>query len=160
MIRLSKTGWNNVIIFSVMAYILLINMADKSLFSSDADTEEAVPILGESAVILTLTINQSFTVERIGRTWRARPATVTGQALEQMMLAWHDLLAAPLAQSPAIDNKFGLVVTIDLAGEQSALVLQLFATDDQLLVYNKQIDTWYAMPIQRYSQIVPDGALQ
>jgi len=160
MIRLSKAGWNNVIIFSVMAYILLINMADKSLFSDESQPEASILLLGENAVILTLTINRTFVVERIGRTWRSQPATVSGQSLDQMMMAWHNLMVTELAQPPAIDNKLGLVVSIDLAGEHTSRVLQLFATDEQLLVYNKQQDAWHAMPIQRYAQIVPDGALQ
>ncbi|WP_448547071.1 hypothetical protein [Thalassotalea fusca] len=160
MIRLSKTGWNNVIIFSVMAYILLINMTNNSLFTGDAADEQIIPLLGENAVILTLTINQSFVVERIGRTWRANPATVTGQALDQMMMAWHDLTANIVSKPPEIDTQLGLIVSVALAGEQKAMVLQLFATDEQLLVYNRQSETWYALPIQRYAQLIPEGALQ
>jgi len=160
MIRLSKTGWNNVIIFSVMAYILLINMTNNSLFTSDETAEQNISLLGDNAVILTLTINQSFVVERIGRTWRAKPASIAGQALDQMMMAWHEATAHIVSKPPELDTQLGLIVSVALAGEQMTMVLQLFATDEQLLVYNRQNETWYALPIQRYAQLIPEGALQ
>jgi len=83
--KLSRTGWNNVIIFSVMIFILVINVTNKKLYSSDDNqSDEQNTIFAKHAVILSLAVNQQVTIERIGRTWRATPAKISGQALEQM----------------------------------------------------------------------------
>ena len=92
MIKLSKTGWNNVIIFAVMGFILLINVVNKKVYSpegesSDNSASQALAIIDPQQVILALTIENVVLVERIGRTWRANPANISGQALEQMMLS-------------------------------------------------------------------------
>ena len=39
MIKLSRTGWNNVIIFSVMAFILLINVTQNRHIRNDSDIQ-------------------------------------------------------------------------------------------------------------------------
>ncbi len=65
MIKLSRAGWNNVIIFAVLGFILLINATNKDVFKSPSDQTTDVSLLGEQAVILTLTINKQFMIERI-----------------------------------------------------------------------------------------------
>ena len=37
MAKLSRAGWNNVIIFAVMGFILIINATNKNVFDRDSD---------------------------------------------------------------------------------------------------------------------------
>ena len=71
--KLSRTGWNNVIIFSVMIIILLINATNDRLFP-DGESGSDKYILPEHSVILTLAINfadnRQLTFERVGRAWQ------------------------------------------------------------------------------------------
>jgi hypothetical protein len=131
MIKLSRAGWNNVIIFVVMGFILLINVTQDNLFSSSTNTQQEQSVLGEHAVILTLTVNQQVKIERIGKTWRAVPANISGQALEQMMMAWHQSLGVLIDAPKDIDHQLALIVSVELAGQPQTLMLIIHATTYQ-----------------------------
>lgn len=156
MVKLSKSGWNNVIIFAVLAFILLINLMDKEANNTGEPVTQEQSLLGEHAVILTLSLNKELTIERIGRTWRAQPAKISGQALEQMMLSWQQLSGQPLIDAPLLDNKMALIVSIETAGSNEVTIVSIYATDDQLLLFNHQSELWLAVPILLYNQLFPD----
>ena len=155
--KLSRTAWNNVIIFSVMGFILIINIANKRLFPEDGNVgaSQEKSILGEHAVILTLEVANQLTIERIGKTWRIQPEVMNEQALEQMMLAWQQstgyVQSAPedLALAKAIE------VNIYLAGQAQAMKLHLYPQQDQLLIHNLSSDVWLSLPILIYRQLLP-----
>ncbi|MDG1750453.1 MAG: hypothetical protein P8I03_02145 [Thalassotalea sp.] len=159
MIKLSRAGWNNVIIFAVLGFILLINATHDNVFSSPEDAEQQTlqetPILGSGAVVLTLTINQQIKIERIGKTWRAIPANISGQALEQMMMTWQQVIGSPIDAPIDIDEQLALIVRVELAGKAQALLLSLHATANELLIFNHQTKQWSALPLQIYSQLLP-----
>jgi hypothetical protein len=157
MVKLSKTGWNNVIIFAVMGFILLINATNKKIFSSDKITnnEQEVALVGTQNVILTLHINNVVAIERIGRTWRATPASISGQALAQMMMSWQQSTGEAMAQAPEVDRQFSLEVKLDIAGASQPLQLNFYATEQQLIVFNQTSQQWLVMPLAMYGQLFP-----
>lgn len=159
MIKLSKTGWNNVIIFAVMGFILLINATHENVYSpnnsGDKNIDEQVALIGPQQVILTLNISNSVVIERIGRTWRALPVRISGQALEQMMMSWQQTSGQLMAQAPEVDQQFALKVKLDIAGLDEPMQLSVFATDQQLLVFNPLSEQWLVLPIALYSQLFP-----
>lgn len=159
MIKLSKTGWNNVIIFAVMGFILLINATHKNVYSPNGDSKEnslqTIALVGPQNVILTLSINNVVTVERIGRTWRAKPSSISGQALEQMMMSWQQSRGEAIVQAPEIDRQFSLDVTLDIAGVAEPLQLNVYATEQQLLVFKPASQQWLSLPIEIYAQLFP-----
>jgi len=158
--KLSRTGWNNVIIFSVMIFILVINVTNKKLYSTDDNKNgEQNTIFAKHAVILSLAVNQQVTIERIGRTWRATPAKISGQALEQMMLTWHETAGNIVAEPPELDHQMALVVSVELAGETQAQLLNLFITNNEFLVFNLQQKRWLAFPLAIFSQLIPNEIL-
>ena len=157
MIRLSKTGWNNVIIFAVLAFILLVNATNKNVFSSNQASSAELTILAESPVILTLTINQQIVINRIGKKWQATPAVIQGQALDQMMLVWQQIEGKLVKGPEYIDQQLGLIIYVDIAGQKSPTVLSLYATDLELLIFNYQTEQWFTLPMQRYQQLLPEA---
>jgi hypothetical protein len=159
MVKLSKTGWNNVIIIVVMGFILLINATSKKI-NSPSDTSEdvsdkTVTLVGENNVILTLSINNVVAIERIGRTWRATPASISGQALEQMMMSWQQSSGEAIVQAPEIDRQFSLDVQLDIAGQAQPLQLNFYATEQQLMIFNQTSHQWLVMPLAMYGQLFP-----
>lgn len=159
MIKLSKAGWNNVIIFAVLAFILLINATNKNVFSAHQSPSVPPTIFAESSVILTLTINQQIVINRNGTTWQAIPAVIQGQLLEQMMMAWQRLEGQPISAPDSIDQQFALIITVDIAGQNEATVLHLYATELALLIHNQQTDQWYSLAMQLYQQLLPANVL-
>ncbi|AWB59211.1 hypothetical protein [Colwellia sp. Arc7-D] len=157
MVKLSKTGWNNVIIFAVMGFILVINLTNKKIFSADENlnNEHEIALIGPQNIILTLSINDIVAIERIGRTWRATPANISGQALAQMMMSWQQSMGEAMAQAPEVDRQFSLEVKLDIAGQEQPLALNFYATEQQLLIFNQTSKQWLVMPIAMYGQLFP-----
>jgi len=153
--KLSRTGWNNVIIFVVMIFILVINVTNKKLFLDDVDAAAEQRLLGKGSVILTLALNNNIIIERIGKTWRATPAKISGQALEQMMMSWQQVVGNVLATSPVVDKKMALMVKVNLAGQEQETVLSLYSVTDELLVFNHQTQLWFSLPEQIFQQLLP-----
>lgn len=159
MIKLSKTGWNNVIIFAVMGFILLINATNKDVFSQrdkeNSSMAKEQPLIGEEQVILTLLINNVIEIKRIGKSWQAVPAKINSQALEQMMMSWQKSVGTRLEESPTFTREFSLDVKLDIAGKALPLALNFYATDEQLLIFNQTSQQWLVMPIALYNQLFP-----
>ncbi|MFT5757046.1 MAG: hypothetical protein ACI9LM_001771 [Alteromonadaceae bacterium] len=154
--KLSRTGWNNVIIFVVMTFILVINVTNKQLFSDDvANSATEQSLLGNNPIILTLALHNNILIERIGRTWRATPAKLSEQALEQMMMSWQQAVGSVLAVAPVVDQKMALMITINLAGLEQSTTLSLYSVTDELLVFNHQSQLWFSLPMQIFQQLLP-----
>ena len=161
--KLSRTAWNNVIIISVMAMILLINLTNNKLFpdTSEASTNDSGEqlVLSDHAVILTLTVANKFIIERVGQSWRIEfsesSAAITPQAIEQMMLAWQKSAGLLQAGDIEISGQTAIEVSITLAGQQDAKRLMVYPLADQLLINNTQDSQWIALPIQLYRQLLP-----
>lgn len=156
--KLSRTGWNNVIIFVVMAFILVINITNNKIFSegeNSSNTEQAT-LFGAHATILTLTIFPSVTIERIGKTWRSTPATLNEQGLDQMMRSWKNSEGDTVKTPPLLDEKMALVIKVELAGQNEPQTLNLYATDTELLIFNRTTQVWKSFPLAIFSQLVPN----
>lgn len=161
--KLSKTGWNNVIIFSVMSIILMINATNNKLFPDDQESKSERLILPEHSVILTMSIeyssSQMIAFERIGRGWQltAKGLLVdkTEQQIDQMMFAWQQSVGLTQAAEVVIDNVEGIKVEINIAGQNKAYVYTLYPLNDQLLMHLHQEGTWLALPAALAQQLLP-----
>jgi len=155
--KLSRTGWNNVIIFAIIGFILLINATNNKLFNKKEPTVvEQTTIFAQHDTILTLTIFPSVTIERIGKTWRSTPATLNEQGLDQMMRSWKNSEGDTVKTPPLLDEKMALVVKVELAGQNEPQTLKLYATDTELLIFNRTTQVWKSFPLTIFSQLVPN----
>ena len=162
--KLSRTGWNNVIIFSVMIIILLINATNDKLFPNEetgASGERL--ILPQHSVILTLSIdfseNQQVLLERVGRSWQLTAKGITleksEQQIEQMMFAWQQSSGLVQAADILIDSDLGIEVQIALAGEPEVRTFIVYPLDDQLLIHQQKDNVWLALPATLALQLLP-----
>ena len=161
-VKLSKTAWNNVIIFSVMIIILLINSTNDRLFPDDNNANDKL-LLPEHSVILTLTImpseDKKIVFERIGRAWQMTSQGVfldlTNQQIEQVMFAWQQSSGLVQAAEIIIDGIEGIEVKVSLAAVEQEQAFTLYSLTDQLLVYNHQKEIWLALPTAMSHQLIP-----
>jgi len=155
--RLSRTGWNNVIIFSVMIIIIFLNFTNDKLFrrNTDGAYTQDVAIFSDRAVILTLTINQQIKIERIGQAWRMTPVKMKAQALEQMMQSWQLATGNTETLKYDLSKQTAINVSAVLAGEDKPQLLSLYPTQDQLLLFNHQKEQWLSLPLAIYYQLLP-----
>jgi len=162
--KLSRTGWNNVIIFSVMIIILLINATNNKLFSDEEHNNKGERlILPEHSVILTLAIDfpkqQKVFFERVGRSWQLTSHGIvldkSNQQIEQMMFAWQQSSGLIQAADVVIDSVLAVSVKIALAGEDTLYEFTLYPLADQLLIYNHSEKYWIALPPTLSQQLLP-----
>jgi len=161
--KLSRTAWNNVIIFSVMIIILLINATNDRLFPEGESVDDK-NILPEHSVILTLSINFSdkrqLTFERIGKAWQMTSQGIlldlNNQQIEQLMLAWQQGSGLVQADEILVEGVQGIEVLINTAANQDELVYMLYPLVDQLLVFNVQKKLWLALPKAVTHQLIPN----
>lgn len=155
MFRLSRPAWNNVIIFSILAFILLINLSQQGAFESEPeylDTEQA--LIGEN-VIVALEIDQQLKIERIGQAWRAQPAKISGQRLAQMMASWHIVQGQAVAPQTGLNPNQAVIISIWFAGRQDASFYSLYLLEDALLVLNHDNQQWFQLARPLYFQLLP-----
>lgn len=163
MIKLSKTAWNNVIIFSVMIIILFINGTNDRLFPADDNTANDALILPEHSVILTLSITQTskgaVLFERIGKAWQMTSQglllDLTNQQIEQLMFTWQQSSGLVQAADMIVEGQTGIEVKISLAASAQEQIFTLYPLVDQLLIYNQQKKLWLALPAAMNHQLIP-----
>ncbi len=156
MIKFSRAGWNNIIIFAVMAFILLINATHDNVFYSKNKDESEHYLFGAHAQIVTLTINQQIVIERIGKSWRATSTSLNGQALDQMMLTWQQTIVDKTPAPENVDRQLALVVSAELAGQTTPVTLHLHIINQQFYIYNQLAEQWYLLPLPIYNQLIPE----
>lgn len=161
MIKLTRSGWNNVIIFAVMGFIALIHLtqSDKFALLEEKGVEQESYLVGEHGVILSMTVNQQTHIERIGQTWRAIPAVLTGQPLDAMMGSWHQVKGRIIAKPDHIDKSKAIIVSLLLAGEAEIEYFMLFPNKQELIVYRQQSELWISLPIAFFNQLIPQAVL-
>jgi len=140
MLRLSQKAWNNVLIFSMLALIVLLNY-ERLFESADSDIQ---PIVKESDFIVSLQINQ-MTFERIGTGWRvmapseAELPNMQSEDIDALIAQWQralirpspDILPAEITSSPPY------LVNVWLAGEKSAKVIGLLEVESTTYVISE-----------------------
>ena len=161
-VKLSKTAWNNVIIFSVMIIILLINATNDRLFPENSNTNDTL-LLPEQSVILALTIelaeDKQVIFERVGRAWKMTSQGIllnlSNQQIEQLMFTWQQSRGLVQAAEIVVEGVQGVKVAVSVAAIDKEQIYTLYSLTDQLLIYNHQSDIWLAFPAAINHQLIP-----
>lgn len=160
MVKFSRTGWNNVIIFSVMGFILLINATQKNTSSQNAAAiEEQYKLVPDYGVILSLTVNQQTHIERIGQTWRTTPSLIEGQPLNAMMQTWHEASGEIIKKPKDLDKSQAVIISLLLAGQGDSEYFMLVLHDEQLIIFKQSSDRWLRLPKALFYQLVPNEVI-
>jgi len=171
--KLSRSGWNNVIIISVMIFILIINATNEKLFPRDEPSGQQSSmqtILPKHSAIVVLTITnqqKTLTFERIGITWSIKEAddnhaageknykvSANSEKVEQLILAWQSAQGLVQADDVIIEGMKGVSVSIDLANNPKKQLFTVYPLSDQLLLFNHQTKLWLSMPAAMNKQLL------
>lgn len=133
MIRLGRTGWNNVIIFAMLIMIFLFNGLHHKIISSSED-EKIQSLLPPNSAVLTYQYND-FKIERIGTSWRANKHL--NLDVELLDLNWRQASGEMI---PLINEKFPAFASVELyiAGYDRSLVFDVFSMPDGCFVDDNQ----------------------
>jgi len=142
MLKISTRTWNNILIFTVLGLILVLNL-DK--FRSEGPRSRL--IVPEGEYIISMQIHQ-VEIEMAGQVWRVDPQGIQpevvpdSERLREIVSAWQQAYISPagidfdieLFESPEV------LVTLSLAGESNTTVVALTIVENQLFfVLEKQV---------------------
>ncbi len=150
-IKLSRKGWNNLIIFAMLIMIFLFNGLHHKLGGVDEPVGPQ-PILPEQSYILALEY-PGVRIERIGTSWRIQAEqlqNVEQVQLENIIAAWQSTqvdLGAKTSASPM------LVATLSLAGEAQPWVYVLYPDGQQYQLFDRQQQRWLLLSKQQAQQL-------
>ncbi len=128
--RLSRKAWNNVLIFGVLGFVLIVHGLN---FGERERGHARLELIPTDALILTLDYPQ-LKLERIGAGWRSNRPNYSEAQAHALQQQWLGLSLTPLQPNQRNDALKALrdpsaVVRILLAG-QAEPVTVLFSIDD------------------------------
>ncbi|MGJ8679121.1 hypothetical protein [Paraglaciecola sp.] len=136
MIRLSKRGWNNVIIFTTLILIMLFNFSSDFLNRGTKDTPTVSTLIPEGSVITTIEFHNDL-VERIGQGWRAKSGSLTNEQLAELVLAWQKAQVKLIDTSHDGQNDTSSI-KVWFAGQAQSVEYSFFLSDDKTIVKFEQ----------------------
>ncbi|MBL4910868.1 MAG: hypothetical protein JKX78_12750 [Alteromonadaceae bacterium] len=162
--KLSRTGWNNVIILSVMLIIIFLNVTNNKLFHRNDEGAyiQDIFLFKDHGVILTLSLNNVMIITRQGKRWSITPKNIniSTQALEQMMQSWQQATGIVETLDYDLTKQAAIIINATLADDNHTYQLALYPTQDQLLIYNQQTKQWLSLAPAMYYQLLPREIMQ
>lgn len=158
-IRLSKRGWNNVLIFASMFMIVLFNYTHKMFSEGDRAGGQVLSLLPASTLVQTMDFN-GIQFERLGTGWRTLTDIdgVTVEAPQSYLDNWLQQPFVTLDSPPVVlQSAQSSVVVVWVAGQNSGWVYEFLIDHPQQSVYVKahQTETWYQVPYHLLEQLIP-----
>lgn len=161
MFRLSRKGWNNVLIFSMLLMIMVFNGMHKK-FSMGGSANVMLPLLPEGSLLLTLEYPNA-SIERIGQGWRSNPPLgLDGEQLAQIINGWQNE-----AVEWQVDDEEAKVMTkgkmpvyyviAHLAGKRDGAVYAFYPQLDDVWIHDQQQSRWLKAPKMLMTRLVPSA---
>lgn len=147
MFKLSRKGWNNLIIVAVLIAITLLHRLDQAQQENEAKRPR--PLLPEAAVVLTWQ-GPSWRIERLGQGWRSAPDLgLDGGQLADRIAQWQGWLLAPaeaLRGNPVTSQ-------IWIAGQSDPLELRLYQDNGKFAALLPP-STWLGLSQEQYRSLL------
>ena len=160
MIRLSKKGWNNVLIFSMMLMIMVFNGLHKKIQLGETEWQ-AVSVLPEDSLVLTLSLGD-IVIERIGQGWRTnQPVGMDNDALTALMLnwkrqqaSWHEESSEAKVLTAGQMPRHYVIAT--LAGKTDGAVYAFYPTLEDVWIHDQYQKRWLKAPLAVMDSLIPE----
>ena len=127
--RLSPKGWNNILIFSALLIIFILNFGHKLNLSPKVRQRS---IIAKNLTILEIK-TPDYKIERIGRSWKSEPHIgLSTLQLTQLVANWQNL---KLKTQPPVDNSVTpYLIRIYIASQEAPVIVKLFQYGDHYLL--------------------------
>ncbi|GDY27267.1 hypothetical protein AHAT_31570 [Agarivorans sp. Toyoura001] len=131
--KMSRRGWNNIIIFAVASMILIFKYVELNNQQSESEQQLAGQLLPQGATILRIELPE-LVIERVGTQWRSEPPTERSIAVID---AWLHITLEPW-QNALGGAASSQGVHIYLANSAAPIELTLFELGQQRWLTNWQ----------------------
>ncbi|QUM74914.1 hypothetical protein HWV00_00810 [Moritella sp. 24] len=136
--QLSRRGWNNVLIFAVLAMMLVFQYSGKKLEGDDSASQyqSALPA---NAVVLSMLFD-NIQIQRVGSQLASVPELGLSQPqLKQIIKAWESATFKPVPRDIVIANlAYGINISFELANLAEPITLILYQIENGYLLQNWQ----------------------
>ncbi|GGF76034.1 hypothetical protein [Alteromonas lipolytica] len=150
MARLSKRGFNNVVIFAMLGMIFLFNL---ERFVPESKLPVTLPLLPESAHVLKIE-QSNYKLERVGQQWRWNGVNRTFETTPEAQInAWRSAVMQAAKPPREVTQTEPLIAVVWVAGETQGLVYAFVAKDQTVWVQYAQ--QWYSIDNTRLAQLLP-----
>lgn len=136
--QLSRRGWNNVIIFAVLAMMLIFQYSGNML-NQDSKAPLYQPALPANAVVLSMQLD-NIQIRRVGSELEIKPAMgLTQPQLQQIIKAWESATFKSLPEDIVVTNlAYGVNISFELANLSEPVTLILYQVEGGYLLQNWQ----------------------
>ncbi|MEO9947545.1 MAG: hypothetical protein ABJH28_18370 [Paraglaciecola sp.] len=97
MVKLSQRAWNNVIIVSMLALIMLFNLSSNFL-NDDSDAPAFSTLIPQGLLISTIEFSNAK-VERVGQGWRIESKLSVSKDLQGLLDVWQSVEVSPFEEN-------------------------------------------------------------
>ena len=127
--RLSRKGFNNVVIFAVFLVIFIANFSHKLTFSPQI---QQTSVINKDLTIVEIK-TPDYKISRFGRTWQSEPDL--GLSEQQLALLVHNWQNLKLTTQPAVsDTSAPYTIQIYTADQVQPIIVQLFQQEENYLL--------------------------
>ena len=127
--RLSRRGWNNVLIFGVLLIVFLFNFSHKLTLSPKVHQRAVI----DSNLTIVEIKTPDYQITRLGRTWQSKPELgLSKQQLSSLVNNWQNLKLD--TQLPVSNTVTPYTIQIYTADQDLPIIVQLYQYGDHYLL--------------------------
>jgi len=142
--RLSKRGWNNVLIFGVLLVIFIFNFSQNLRLSSSVDTQSVIP---PEVTILEIQ-TPDYVISRVGRQWAQKPSIgLTSEDLQQIVKNWQTMPLEVLTEQELTNSTF--ILRFFIAEQTQPIIVQLHQLKNEQYILQVNEQTFLSLPIDK-----------
>lgn len=127
--RLSRKGWNNVLIFSVLLIVFVTNFSHKLSLSPKVHQRT---VISEDLTILEIK-TPDFRIKRSGRTWQREPSLgLSEQQLSTLVNNWQSIELD--THLPVSNDVAPYLIEVYTTDKTQPIIVELYQYDDHYLL--------------------------
>lgn len=134
--RLSKKGWNNVLIFGILLAIFIFNFSQHLRLSTKTSQQN---VISGSLTIVEIE-TPDYVITRVGRNWKSKPSMgISSEKLEHIVNNWQTMPLDTLTEQNLPTSNF--ILKFFVAEQVHPIIVQLHQqpNDQYILQINEHI---------------------
>ena len=147
--RLSKKGWNNVLIFGVLLIIFVFNFRQQLNFSNSAPQR---PVISPELTIVEIQ-TPDYVMTRTGREWKREPSiNLSKENLQSIVNNWQTLPLTVLNLQSLPSSSF--ILSFFVIEQDQPIIVQLHQQPNGQYILQVNEDTFLALPVEQLTAFI------
>lgn len=142
--RLSKRGWNNVLIFGILLIIFIFHFSQQLSLTSQNSQRTVIP----SSLTIVEIETPDFIITRVGRNWKSNPSIgISSDKLKEIVNNWQTMPLDTLTEQNIPQSDF--VIKFFSAEQVQPIIVQLHQQDDDHYILQIDAQTYISLPAKK-----------